>query len=140
IPAARAGKSLGNRGLGLSSASRRAIVRTILIHPGGNHPSHERSMSHTEVLRAELERLFDLDELIQLSSQSLGFDPTEVGSQATLGSFAGALVSYCEKEDAIFALADALRASGRDLHPRIISLLNGEPDKEALLSPGSSLG
>lgn len=97
-------------------------------------------MSHTEVLRAELERLFDLDELIQLSSESLGFDPTEVGSQATLGSFAGALVSYCEKEDAIFALADALRASGRDLHPRIISLLNGEPDKEALLSPGSSLG
>lgn len=96
-------------------------------------------MSHTEVLRAELERLFDLDELVQMSSESLGFDPTEVGSQATLGSFAGALVSYCEKEDAIFALADALRASGRDLHPRIASLVSGEPDKDAQLAPGSNL-
>lgn len=97
-------------------------------------------MNHLEVLRAELERLFDLDELVTLSKESLGFDPDEVGGQSTLGSFAGALVQYCEKEDAIFALADAMRASGHDLHPRIQALVAGETDPADGLQPGSILG
>ena len=46
-------------------------------------------MMELEVLRAELERLFELDELMQLSQDVLGFDPESVGGTATLGSFAG---------------------------------------------------
>jgi hypothetical protein len=86
-------------------------------------------MNHTEVLRAELERLFNLDELTQLCRDALGFDPADVGGGATLGSFAGALVSYCQREDATLALVDVLRGSGRDLHPTLIAWAQGEPTK-----------
>lgn len=52
-------------------------------------------MMELDVLRAELERLFELDELMVLSHDVLGFDPETVGGTSTLGSFAGALVGYC---------------------------------------------
>jgi tetratricopeptide (TPR) repeat protein len=96
-------------------------------------------MNHTEVLRAELERLFNLDELTALCRNALGFSPEDVGGQATLGSFAGALVSYCGREDATLALLESLRSSGRDIHPTLASWALGEPDKDALLSPGTNL-
>jgi tetratricopeptide (TPR) repeat protein len=97
-------------------------------------------MNHTEVLRAELERLFNLDELTRVCRDGLGFDPADVGGGATLGSFARALVAYAEKEDSLLALVDVLRSSGRDLHPALAALLSGEPDKDALFTPGSTLG
>jgi len=97
-------------------------------------------MNHIEVLRAELERLFNLDELVRVSKDGLGFEPADVGGEATLGSFAKALVAYCERQEAVLALVDVVRNSGRDLHPALAALLSGEPDKDALLSPGSVLG
>ena len=67
-------------------------------------------MKHLEVLRAELERIFELEELVKLSREILGFDPEQIGGTAALGSFAGALVTHCQENDAIVALADALKA------------------------------
>lgn len=97
-------------------------------------------MNHLEVLRAELERLFNLDELIQLSRDSLGFDPEQVGGQGTIGSFAGALLAHCQKEEAIDALADALRASGRQLSPTVLQFVQADPSEEAALNVGAELG
>lgn len=97
-------------------------------------------MKHLEVLRAELERLFDLDGLLTLSAEALGFDPNKIGGQATLSSFAGALLAYCEKEEAVLALADALRASGKDVSPAIAHVTAVPSAEDSLLTPGAELG
>ena len=45
----------------------------------------------TDLLRGELERLFDLDELKKLSDELLGIDPEQVGGTEGKGAFARAL-------------------------------------------------
>ena len=45
-------------------------------------------------LRGELERLFELDELMKLSSKLLGFDPRTIGGTTGKASFVRALTSY----------------------------------------------
>jgi tetratricopeptide (TPR) repeat protein len=62
-----------------------------------------------ETLHAELERLFDLDSLLDLARNVMGFDPDRIGGTAACGSFARALVSYCIGQDATEALCDAVR-------------------------------
>ncbi len=97
-------------------------------------------MKHLEVLRAELERLFDLDGLVDLSRNVLGVEPERVGGTATVSSFAGALLAYCQKEDAIVALADALRASGEDISPAVVQIHGVTPPEERQLSAGAEIG
>ncbi len=97
-------------------------------------------MKHLDVLRAELERLFELDDLLTLSREILGFDPEKIGGQATLSSFSGALLAHCEKEDAIVALADALRASGHDLSPAVAKISSTPPLEDSFLETGSDFG
>lgn len=97
-------------------------------------------MKHLEVLRAELERLFDLNELMSLSRDILGFDPEQIGGQATLSSFAGSLLVHCEKQDAIAALADAVRSSGHDVSPAVMHITGTATAEESLLSAGTELG
>jgi len=63
-----------------------------------------------ETLHAELERLFDLESLIDLARNIMGFEPDRIGGTAACGSFARALVSYCIDQDATEALCDAVRA------------------------------
>src|SRR5262245_48485975 len=70
-------------------------------------------MAHEE-LRAELERLYELNELEQLSRDLLGFEPAQIGGSAAKASFAKALVEYCVAEQAIAALADAVVAQRGD--------------------------
>lgn len=65
-------------------------------------------MLETDILRAELERLFELDELLKFSKDLLGFDPESVGQTFAKASFAGALAVHCAENDAIEALCDAL--------------------------------
>jgi hypothetical protein len=67
-----------------------------------------------DILRAELERLYELEELKGLSRDLLGLDPDRIGGTAAKGSFAKALVEYCATEDAIEALADAVVAQRGD--------------------------
>ena len=62
-----------------------------------------------DTLHAELERLFDLETLIDLAQNTMGFDPNRVGGIAAVGSFARALASYCVEQDAVEALCDAVR-------------------------------
>lgn len=63
----------------------------------------------TEILRAELERLFELDAMKQLSNDLLGLSPEDVGGTSAKGAFARALVEKCHAEHALPALADAIR-------------------------------
>ncbi|MCA9582818.1 MAG: serine/threonine protein kinase, partial [Myxococcales bacterium] len=62
----------------------------------------------TEILRGELERRFELDEMIALSQDLLGLDPADVGGVAGKGAYARALVERCVSEDALEALAEAI--------------------------------
>ena len=49
----------------------------------------------TEHLRSELERLFELDDMMALARDLLGLRPDDVGGTAGKGSFARALVDRC---------------------------------------------
>lgn len=62
-----------------------------------------------DTLQAELERLFDLNSLLNLTREVLGFDPESIGGTAALGSFAQSLIRHCVQCDATEALCDAVR-------------------------------
>ncbi len=81
-------------------------------------------MQGTEIVRAELERLFELDDLKSFAKDLLGFDPEAVGGTLAKASFAGALTAYCQEHDAIEALCDALLATrpGSRSAPRAVSV------------------
>lgn len=116
----------------------RAFRRRAAHHP--NVAQVVNDMKHLEVLRAELERLFDLDGLLDLSRNVLGVEPDRVGGTATVSSFAGALLAFCQKEDAVVALADALRASGEDISPAVAQISGVASPDESLLSAGTEIG
>jgi tetratricopeptide (TPR) repeat protein/tRNA A-37 threonylcarbamoyl transferase component Bud32 len=96
--------------------------------------------SHTslEAVQGELERLFDLDEMLRMSADVLGFDPKRIGHTGTKGAFARALVSHCADEEALEALVDAILFSSDRAEPglrdRVKTLPNGE------LKPGTRVG
>jgi len=79
-------------------------------------------MIETEILRAELERLFELPDLLSLSRDVLGFEPESVGGMAAKASFAGALTAHCLENDAIEALCDALLATRVEVNQKILDL------------------
>jgi tetratricopeptide (TPR) repeat protein len=79
-------------------------------------------MMEIDILRAELERLFELDELFRLSRDLLGFDPEEVGGTAAKASFAGALTTHCVERDAVEALCDALLAVKPQADPKVFQI------------------
>lgn len=62
-------------------------------------------------LRSELERLFELDELLRLSSELLGLNPKEIGGLGGKASFVRALTDHCDAHGAVEALCDAVLAS-----------------------------
>src|SRR6185503_6851231 len=93
-----------------------------------------------EILRAELERLFELDELKELSVRLLGLSPDEVGGTMAKGSFAKALVDRCASSDAVEALCDAVAFSRPDVDPHLAELrMRGFAPREEL-EMGESLG
>src|SRR5690606_13984429 len=94
-------------------------------------------MMDLDVLRAELERLFELEELMVLSQDVLGFDPERVGGTSTLGSFAGALVGYCHDADALEALSDAVVVTKPQFDR---GAAQRAPVEHAELKPGQRLG
>src|SRR5687767_11344657 len=79
-------------------------------------------MMETDLLRAELERSFELEELLHLSRDLLGFDPEQVGGTAAKASFAGALSAHCAEQDAVEALCDAVLALRPDANPELMRL------------------
>lgn len=92
------------------------------------------------LLRAELERVFGLNELLRLSRELLGFDPEQVGGSAALGSFAAALVDYCVEQDAVEALCEAVLATKTNLHPSLQLIRNNGLRQDVELRPGEELG
>jgi tetratricopeptide (TPR) repeat protein len=97
-------------------------------------------MIETELLRAELERSFELEELLHLCRDLLGFDPDAVGGTAAKASFAGALASYAREQDAVEALCDALLALRPETSKEIVDLRSRGIVREDALPVGAALG
>jgi tetratricopeptide (TPR) repeat protein/tRNA A-37 threonylcarbamoyl transferase component Bud32 len=91
-----------------------------------------------DILRAELERLFSLDELTSMSQRLLGLDPAEVGGSTAKASFARALTERCVDGDRIDALVDVILVSRQGVDPRVrdVAGLYGREE----LAPGQALG
>jgi tetratricopeptide (TPR) repeat protein len=90
-------------------------------------------------LRGELERLFELDELLKLSSGLLGFNPKEIGGTNGKASFVRALTDYCNSRDALEALCDAVVALKPNADPRLMAYRNLGIWERHDLEPGESL-
>ena len=95
-------------------------------------------MTDIELLRAELERLFDLEGLVHLCRDLLGFDAADVGDSTTAASFAGALTRYCAGRDAIEALCDAMLAEREAVHVRVTELRVTGFSLDPELQPGQA--
>lgn len=94
-------------------------------------------MIEADLLRAELERLYELDELVSLSRDILGFDPERVGGTAAKASFAGALTSHCVEHDAVEALCDVLLATRANVAAQVADIRLTGLHSEEELKPGS---
>jgi tetratricopeptide (TPR) repeat protein len=97
-------------------------------------------MIETDVLRAELERSFELEQLLHLSRNLLGFDPERVGGTAAKASFAGALAAHCAEQDALEALCDAVLALQPDASPELLRIRTTGLSQDDELAAGSSFG
>jgi tetratricopeptide (TPR) repeat protein len=97
-------------------------------------------MIETDLLRAELERSFELDELLRLCRDLLGFDPEVVGGTAAKASFAGALSSYAHEQDAVEALCDAVLALRPDTPKEVADIRSRGVVREDALPIGTELG
>src|SRR5882724_9680860 len=97
-------------------------------------------MNHSalDLLQGELERLYDLDELLNLSSEVLGFAPSNVGGTGSKGAFARSLVDYCQHEDALAALVDAIMFTSERADVGLRKALKATSNGE--LSPGTQVG
>ncbi|HKO51544.1 MAG TPA: tetratricopeptide repeat protein [Polyangiaceae bacterium] len=97
-------------------------------------------MIETEILHAELERLFELPDLMALSRDVLGFEPESVGGTAAKASFAGALTAHCLEHDAIEALCDAVLATRVEVNSKILDLRITGVTLDEELKVGSEFG
>src|SRR5258708_33735588 len=91
-----------------------------------------------DIVRAELERLFSLDEMTSMSRRLLGLDPEEVGGTSAKASFARALTERCLDGDRLDALIDGLLVWRQGVDPRVRDVA-GLLGKEAI-AQGHSLG
>ncbi|MGC4093559.1 MAG: tetratricopeptide repeat protein [Polyangiaceae bacterium] len=94
-----------------------------------------------DTLSAELERLYELEELKSLSSGLLGLDPNDVGGTSAKASFARALTQRCLEIGALDALVDAVQASQKALPADLVKKLrNGAIDAAARPQEGDEVG
>src|SRR5262245_49422160 len=92
-----------------------------------------------DIVRGELERLFSLEEMLALSTELLGFEPSEVGGVASKASFARALTDRCAETQALDALIDAVLASRAEVDPRLRDASGAGLVREEL-KPGEAFG
>jgi tetratricopeptide (TPR) repeat protein len=91
-----------------------------------------------DILGAELERLFSLDEMTSMSAKLLGLDPEDVGGATAKATFARALAERCIDGDRVDALVDVIVAARPGVDPRLrdgASLFRTDE-----LQPGAELG
>src|SRR6187549_1830317 len=91
-------------------------------------------------LRGELERLFELDELVKLSSTLLGFNPKEIGGTSGKASFVRALTDFCAARGAVEALCDAVAATRPNADPRLSTWRNFGVWERPVVAVGESVG
>ncbi|HET8933350.1 MAG TPA: tetratricopeptide repeat protein [Polyangiales bacterium] len=96
------------------------------------------NQSALDLLQGELERLYDLDELLRLSADVLGFAPADVGSTSNKGAFARSLVGYCLDQDALAALVDAIMLTSTRADAKLRDALKATSNGE--LTPGTQVG
>ena len=75
-----------------------------------------------DILRAELERLYSLDEMTSMSQRLLGLDPEVVGGATGKASFARALTERCLDGDQLDALIDVILVSRQGVDPRVVDV------------------
>ncbi|HKU40079.1 MAG TPA: protein kinase, partial [Polyangiales bacterium] len=97
-------------------------------------------MNHSalNLVQGELERLYDLEDMMRLSADVLGFDPSVVGGTASKGAFARSLVGYCVHEDALAALVDAILLTSAEADTGLRSVVKNMANGE--LAPGTQVG
>jgi tetratricopeptide (TPR) repeat protein len=93
-----------------------------------------------ELIRGELERLYSLDEMMDLSEKLLGFEPREVGGTASTASFARALTDHCQQRDAIAALIDAVTGTKSNASPQLQKFVEDVLRAPVELKVGDSVG
>ena len=93
-----------------------------------------------ELIRGELERLFSLEEMLNLSEDLLGFEPELVGGTASTASFARALTDHCRTQDAIAALIDAVTSTKPKASPKLYKFVEDILRAPVDLKAGSTLG
>ncbi len=91
-----------------------------------------------DILGAELERLFSLEEMTTMSAKLLGLDPVDVGGATAKATFAKALAERCIDADRVDALVDVMVASRPGVDPRVrdVAGLFGKDE----LTPGTEIG
>ncbi|HSQ62185.1 MAG TPA: serine/threonine-protein kinase, partial [Polyangiaceae bacterium] len=107
--------------------SRRAGVRQ------GGSAGAEASLSQTiDILRSELERLFSLEEMTQISVL-VGLPAAALGGDTAKASFARAMAERCLEDERVEALVDVVLSMRREVDPRLrdTATLLGEPDLPA---------
>ncbi|MBN2193437.1 MAG: protein kinase [Polyangiaceae bacterium] len=72
----------------------------------------------SDLLRVELEKHFELDELQELGRDVLGLEPEQVVATSTKAAFARALVTRCASAMALEALCDAMVNAREDVDDR----------------------
>lgn len=93
-------------------------------------------MTTAEFLQGELERLFELESMMALSSDLLGVDPSDVGGTQAKGTYARALVEHCMTRDGLGALRDAIRLTGKEVEAPVELLPEVETPE---LTPGTEV-
>lgn len=95
------------------------------------------SVAPAEILRAELERLFDLDAMQALSRDLLGVSPDDVGGASSRASFARSLAERAVADDLHEALADAIVLKDREAESRLRPVYEGRAGDD--LATGASV-
>ncbi|HQF25033.1 MAG TPA: hypothetical protein PL065_16340, partial [Polyangiaceae bacterium] len=93
-----------------------------------------------DTLRSELERLFDLEELMDVSRDVLGISPDEVGHTASKALFAKALVDRCVVTERVEALLDSLITLRPTVDRKALQKVSSSLVAEHELPAGSSFG
>ena len=91
-------------------------------------------------LRAELERLFDLNELHRLALDVLGMEASAVSDTSATATFAQRLVDRCGEEQALEALCDAMHTMKESVDPRLAELRTKGFLEESEFDEGDAFG
>lgn len=120
---------------GVSAANCSLSFPTRQIFPLASPPLMTTTI---DLLRGELERLYSLEEMTQMSQRLLGLDPEQVGGHTAKASFARALTEKVLEREQIEALLDVILVSKREIDPRVrdVAALIGEDE----LAAGKTFG